>query len=134
MRSKEVNEIMDKKRKIREDLVLAMFRRIESFKFYVTDTERYYKHPEREYIRDEHYGCKDDIKYYFLLPNTVQFIYQNNHGHSDLLFFNDKLQCWFVIDKEKKEKVTFTALDTDAQIAILDMIDHFLNWENWGYI
>lgn len=59
------------------------------------------------------------------LPGFVQFIYENSYLRSDLIFFDDKIKCWFVYDGDKKEYVTFAALDTDSQIAFYTMLDSF---------
>ena len=53
------------------------------------------------------------------LPGFVQFIYENSYLRSGLIFFDDKIKCWFVYDGDKKEYVTFAALDTDSQIAFI---------------
>ena len=58
------------------------------------------------------------------LPGFVQFIYENSYLRSDLIFFDDKIKCWFVYDGDKK--VTFAALDTDSQIAFYTMLDRLL--------
>lgn len=60
------------------------------------------------------------------LPGFVQFIYENSYWRSDLIFFDDKIKCWFVYDGDKKEYVTFAALDTDSQIAFYTMLDRLL--------
>ena len=124
-------KIENLKEKVREEIVLAMRRRVEDFKYYVTCNKNY-EHPEREFIKDKDYGCKDGKYYYWSLPNAVQFIYQNSHWCSNGIFFNDKIKCWFVRDKDKKGPVTFEALDTDSQIACLEMLDHFIDWKNWS--
>lgn len=42
--------------------------------------------------------------------------------------------CWFVADADKKKMVTFEALDTDTQIAVLKMLNRFLDYHNWQLI
>ena len=127
-------EIERLKENVREQIVLAMRRRVSTFKDYVTTVVLEFRHPEYELIMNTDYGCKDDNRYYCYLPKTDQFIYLDNCGYSNLLIFNDKIKCWFAYDKDKKETVTFEALDTDAQIAFLNMLDLFLDRENWSFI
>ena len=127
-------EIQRLKENVREQIVLAMRRRVFAFKDYVTADMSEFKHREYELIKDTDYGRKDDNMYYCYLPKTDQFIYLDNSGYSNLLIFNDKIKCWFAYDKDKKEKVTFEALDTDAQIAFLNMLDLFLDDKNWSSI
>jgi hypothetical protein len=37
-----------------------------------------------------------------------------------------------VYDNDKKKHVVFEALDTDAQIAILKMLDTFMDYSHWS--
>ena len=128
----EFHGIRDKKEKVHEDIVLAMRRRVEWFKYFITCDDKHYKHPEREFIKDEHYGCKGD-KYYCIFTKTVHFIYKDRHLCSNRIIFNDELKCWFVRDIDKKEIVAFEALDTDSKLAFFDMLDHFVDMDNWSY-
>lgn len=124
-----IHEIYDLQEKVREELVLGMRRRVWRFKDYMTD--EYYR-SDYDYERGKHYGCKDDIYYYYILPEVVQFIYQNSLYRAKWIFFNDKFKCWFVYDEDKKEYVTFEALDTDTQIEIFSMLDVFLFDKDWS--
>ena len=124
-----IHEIYDLQEKVREELVLGMRRRVWRFKDYMTD--EYYR-SDYDYERGKHYGCKDDIYYYYILPKVVQFIYQNSLYRAKWIFFNDKFKCWFVYDEDKKEYVSFEALDTDTQIEIFSMLDVFLFDKDWS--
>lgn len=126
------NEIFKLQWNVREKLVLEMRRCVSVFKDYVTgnyDSE----HPNYNYDKGRHYGCKDNIYYYWVLPEVVDFIYQNNHYRAEWIFFNDKFKCWLVYDSVKKEYVAFEALDTDSQITLFRMLESFVDYNNWSY-
>ena len=140
----EITKIRNSKEKVREDIVLAMRRRIANFKSYLTDSNYKSEHLSAYFFEDypadyyyftrgKDYGCKDDIYYYWIFPKVVEFIYQNNHYRSNRILFNDKFKCWFVFDKDKNEHVTFEALDTDSQIVFLEMLDHFVDYRRWAH-
>ena len=129
---RDVIEVLRLKDKVRDEICLAMRRRVELFKELLT-SDKYSNHPEFEYIKDQHYGCKDDKLYYCLLPERVQFIYKNSLWSSNKLIFNDDLKCWGVYDNDKKKVVVFEALNTDAQIAILNMLVTFMDDSHWSY-
>lgn len=129
---RDVIEVLRLKDKVRDEICLAMRRRVELFKELLT-SDKYSNHPEFEYIKDQHYGCKDDKLYYCLLPERVQFIYKNSLWSSNKLIFNDDLKCWGVYDNDKKKVVVFEALNTDAQIAILNMLVTFMDDSHWPY-
>ena len=132
MLSNDVIQVLRLKDKVRDEICLAMRRRVELFKERLTG-DMYSNHPEFEYIKDQHYGCKDDKLYYCSLPERVQFIYKNSLWSSNKLIFNDDLKCWGVYDNDKKKGVVFEALNTDAQIAILKMLDTFMDYSHWSY-
>ena len=122
-------KISDAKRNVREQIVLAMWRSVDWFKDYVTSEDEHENYPkqvsiEGKYVRTN-YGCEKDNYFYCFLPVFVQFIYENRYWRSDLIFYDDKIKCWFVYDGDKKEYVTFEALDTDSQIAFLEILDYF---------
>lgn len=127
-------EIRDLREKVREELVLAMRERVEWFKEYLTGKykRKYEFPPYGYYVKDKHYGCKDDFYYYCKLPEVVPFIYKNSLYHAEWIFFNDKFKCWFVYDKDKNEYVTFEALDTDSQIALFNMLFDFVARDAWS--
>ena len=129
---RDVIEVLRLKDKVRDEICLAMRRRVELFKELLT-SDQYSIHPEFESIKDQHYGCKDDKLYYCLLPERVQFIYKNSLWSSNKLIFNDDLKCWGVYDNDKKKVVVFEALNTDAQIAILKMLVTFMDDSHWSY-
>ena len=125
-------KISDAKRNVREQIVLAMWRSVDSFKDYVCSEDKHDNYP-KEVSGRTNYGCEKDNYYYCFLPGFVQFIYENSYWRSDLIFFNDKIKCWFVYDGDKKEYVTFEALDTDSQIDILKMLDNLLFSRTWSF-
>lgn len=131
MLSNNVIQVLKLKEKVRDEICLAMRRRVELFKELLT-SDKHYIHPEFEYIKDRHYGCKDDTLYYCSLPERVQFIYKNSQWSSNRVIFNDEFKYWGVYDKDTKEVAVFEALDTDAQIAILKMLDTFMYDSNWS--
>lgn len=114
-----IHDIYKQQEKVREDLVIAMRRFRNDLKEFIT-ASNYYENPNGNGCiwKGKHYGCKDDIYYYYILPEVVPFIYQNSLYHAKWIFFNDKYMCWFVYDEDKNEYVTFEALDTDSQIAL----------------
>lgn len=125
---REISKIELLQRKTREQLVLTMWRAVDYFKDYVTEDE-HDNYPKEVSIKGKvrtNYGCEKDNYYYCFLPGFVQFIYENSYWRSDLIFFDDKIKCWFVYDGDKKEYVTFAALDTDSQIAFYKMLDRLL--------
>jgi len=124
-------------REIREKLVIAMWRSVDSFKNYVIAEDEHDNYPKEVSIEGKYtranYGCEKDNYYYCFLPGFVQFVYQNSYWRSDLIFFDDNIKCWFVYDGDKKEYVTFEALDTDSQIAFYEMLDNLLFSEHWTW-
>ena len=129
-----MSEIYKLREKVREELVLDMRRSARMFKNYMTN--RFYSSDCSGYYYEKgiHYGCKDDIYYYYILPKVVQFIYQNRLYRAKWIFFNDRFMCWFVYDEGKNEYVTFEALDTDTQIEIYRMLEEFLNDKDWWWL
>lgn len=132
MLSNDVIQVLKLKDKVRDEICLAMRRRVEWFKGLLT-SDKYYNHSEFEYTKDKHYGCKDDKLYYCLLPERVHFIYKNSQWSSNRVIFDDELKYWMVYDNDKKKGVVFEALNTDAQIAILKMLDTFMDDSHWSY-
>lgn len=126
-----IDDIYNLREKVREELVLDMRRCVKWVKHYMTDE---YRRKDYDYEKGKHYGRKDDIYYYYILPEVVQFIYQNSLYRAKWIFFNDKFKCWFVYDEDKKEYVTFEALDTDTQIEIYRMLEEFLNDKDWWWL
>ena len=124
-----IHEIYKLREKVREELVLDMRRSVKWVKHYMTD--KYYR-SDYDYEKGKHYGCKNDIYYYYILPEVVQFIYQNSLYRAKWIFFNDKFKCWFVYDEGKNEYVTFEVLDTDTQIEIYRMLEKFLDHKDWS--
>jgi hypothetical protein len=113
------------RKEVKEKIVLAMWRAVDYFKDYVSSEDEHDNYP-KEVSGRTNYGCEKDNYYYCFLPGFVQFIYENSYLRSDLIFFDDKIKCWFVYDGDKKEYVTFAALDTDSQIAFYTMLDRLL--------
>ena len=126
----EAFKIKNLQRDVREQIVLAKWRTVDWFKDYVTAEDEHEYYPKEvsidgKYIRIN-YGCEKDNYYYCFLPDFVQFVYKNSYWRSNLIFFDDNIKCWFVYDGDKKEYVTFEALDTDSQIEFYMMLDHLL--------
>lgn len=123
------------RKEVKEKIVLAMWRAVDYIKDYVTEDE-HDNYPKEVSIKGKvrtNYGCEKDNYYYCFLPGFVQFIYENSYWRSDLIFFDDKIKCWFVYDGDKKEYVTFEALDTDSQMAFLKMMDNLMFSRTWSF-
>ena len=137
MDMRDIYKIENLKEKIREEIVLAMRRSVDSFKEYVKTEDEHENYPkqvsvEGEYIQTN-YGCEKDNYYYCFIPGYVRFIYDNSQWRSNCIFFNDKFKCWFVYDIDRKEYVAFEALDTDSQIAFFRMLDNLLFSPTWSW-
>lgn len=127
---REIKKVLTAQRELQEAIVLTMHRYVSPFQEYVTakDDDLVSKHLTIEGREGRtNYGCAKDNYYYCFLPNFVQFTYENSIWRSNMIFFNDKIKCWFVYDMDKKEKVAIQALDTDSQIAFLTMLHRVLD-------
>lgn len=82
--------------------------------------------------------------YYCYLPNEVEFIIRNgyNKWRSNLIFYNDEIGAWYIYNNEDehgcwgieypkelefgKKIVCVNELDTDTQLAILELLETIL--------
>ena len=44
-----------------------------------------------------------------------------------MIFYDNKLNWWYVYNRDNKQYVEFGELDTDSQIAMLEMLKNHLN-------
>ena len=72
------------------------------------------------------YGCKDNIYFWCYLPSDVKFIHNNKIWISNMIFYNDELNWWYVYNRDNKQYVEFDEMDTDSQIAMLEMLENYL--------
>lgn len=73
------------------------------------------------------YGCKDNKYFWCFLPDDIKFIHNNKKWISNMIFYNDELKWWYVYNRDNKQYVEFDSLDTDSQIAMLEMLENILN-------
>lgn len=71
------------------------------------------------------YGI-DGNKYFCYLPETVEFIHRYNYWRTNAIYFNNNSNCWYLYNKDKKEFAEFNSLDTDTQIATLEILKNQL--------
>ena len=111
------------KKSIHNEIAREMNRLIPKFKKYVS--EEHSNNPKHVFIEGiwhrNNYGYKDNY-YYCYLSDFVQFIHNYNIWRIDVIFYNDKLNRWFVYDKEKEDYTEYNELDTDSQIALLELL------------
>ena len=84
---------------------------------------------------------KVDNNYYCYLPNKIEFLNQYEKWYTDLIFYNNKLNCWFVYnngsekfslytttlkDIEPNKVEEFTSLDIETQIKFLEQLENLL--------
>ena len=84
---------------------------------------------------------KVDNNYYYYLPNKIEFLNQYEKWYTDLIFYNNKLNCWFVYnngnekfslytttlkDIESNKVEEFTSLDIETQIKFLEQLENLL--------
>ena len=43
-----------------------------------------------------------------------------------MIFYNDELNWWYVYNRDNKQYVEFDEMDTDSQIAMLEMLENYL--------
>jgi hypothetical protein len=72
------------------------------------------------------YGCKDDTYFWCYLPDDVNFIHLNKIWISNMIFYNSKLNWWYVYNRDNKQYVEFNEMDTDSQIKMLEMFKKHL--------
>lgn len=156
-----IEKIKIAKKTLQDDILKAMMNLVGMFKEYVTvDHTQYPKHQIVEGICTKiNYGIikndypniplqifenKEDNNYYCFLPEKIEFYnkYSNSKWYTNLIFYNNKLNCWFVynivvkswwgedhlclknIESDKVEE--FTSLDIETQIKFLDQLENLL--------
>jgi hypothetical protein len=156
-----IEKIKIAKKTLQDDILKAMMNLVGMFKEYVTvDHTKYPKHQIVEGICTKiNYGIikndypniplqifenKEDNNYYCFLPEKIEFYnkYSNSKWYTNLIFYNNKLNCWFVynivvkswwgedhlclknIESDKVEE--FTSLDIETQIKFLDQLENLL--------
>lgn len=72
------------------------------------------------------YGSKDNTYFWCYLPNDIKFIHNNKICKTNMIFFNDELKCWCVYNRDIKTHLEFNEMDTDSQIAMLEMLENHL--------
>jgi hypothetical protein len=111
------------KENIHNEIAIEMNCLIPKFKKYVS--EEHSNNPKHVFIEGiwhrNNYGYKDNY-YYCYLSDFVQFIHNYSIWRIDVIFYNDKLNWWFVYDKEKEKYTEYNELDTDSQIALLELL------------
>lgn len=118
-----IESIKTLKESIHNEIAREMNRLIPKFKKYVCEEHSNdTKHVFIEGIwHRNNYGYKDNY-YYCYLSDFVQFIHNYSIWRIDVIFYNDKLNWWFVYDKEKEKYTEYNELDTDSQIALLELL------------
>lgn len=112
------------KKSIHNEIAREMNRLIPKFKKYVS--EEHSDNPKHVLIEGiwyrNNYGY-DNNCYYCYLSDFIQFIHINEIWQINVIFYNDKLNWWFVYDKEKEKYTEYNDLDTDSQIALLELLN-----------
>ena len=152
-----IDKIKLSKENLQKEITKEMMGLVDKFKEYVSAD-----HPENpKYIMVEgvcskiNYGIvkdeypniplqlfenKVDDNYYCYLPNKIYFLNQYKIWCSDLIFYNNKLNCWLVYnngnekfslytttlkDIEYNKVKEFTSLDIETQIKFLEHLQNF---------
>ena len=152
-----IDKINLSKKNLQEEILKEMMSLVDKFKEYVS-----VDHPENPkytmiegvcskinygIVKDEYpniplqpFENKVDNNYYCFLPNKIYFLNQYKIWCSNLIFYNNKLNCWFVYnnDNEKFSLCTttlkdiepnkvkeFTSLDIETQIKFLEHLQNF---------
>lgn len=153
-----IDKIKLSKENLQEEIMKEMMSLVDKFKKYVSDD-----HPENpKYMMVEDICCrvnygivKSDYpnmpfkrfknkvynNYYYYLPNKIEFLNQYEKWYTDLIFYNNKLNCWFVYnngnekfslytttlkDIESNKVEEFTSLDIETQIKFLEQLENLL--------
>ena len=153
-----IETIKDLKRSLRKDIDKRIRGLIDKFKEYVS-----VDHPENPkfmmvegvcsrinygIVKDVYpniplqlFGNEADNNYYCYLPNKIYFLNQYKMWCSNLIFYNNKLNCWLVYnngnekfslytttlkDIECNKVKEFTSLDIETQIKFLDQLENLL--------
>ena len=73
------------------------------------------------------YGSKDKTYFWCYLPKDIQFIHLNNIWRTNMIFYSDRADWWFVYNRDNKQYVEFDEMDIDNQISMLEMLENILN-------
>ena len=156
-----IDKIKLLKKNLQDEISKEMMSLVDRFKEYViVDHTRYPKYQIVEGICTKiNYGIikndypniplqifenKEDNNYYCFLPEKIEFYnkYNNSKWYTNLIFYNNKLNCWFVynivvkswwgedhlclknIEYDKVEE--FTSLDIETQITFLEQLEKLL--------
>ena len=158
-----IDKIKLAKQNLQDEILKEMMSLVDTFKEYVTvDHATYSKYQIVEGICTKiNYGIikndypdlplkifesKEDNNYYCFLPKKIEFYnrYSNTRKwYSNLIFYNNKLNCWFVYNNDKlcswrgfeedclknieEDRVEeFTSLGIETQIAFLEQLKKLL--------
>lgn len=154
-----IEKIKDLKENLREEIGMEMRNLVGKFKKYVT-----IEHPDNpKFNKGEYFvtrinygvvkhiypdfplifGNNEDDNYYCYLPNHIQFVHNYKLWRSNLIFYNNKSQSWFVCKNDPRLKkslteierlelddaeklIEFSSLDTDTQIKMLEMLKKYI--------
>lgn len=158
-----IEKIKLSKKNLQNEIMKEMMSLVDKFKGYVTvDHKKYPKYQIIEGICTKiNYGIikndypnlplklfenKENNNYYCFLPDKIEFFNKyssTRKWYSNLIFYNENLNCWFVynndkmgswsgyeedclkkIDEDKVEE--FTSLDIETQIAFLEQLEKLL--------
>lgn len=72
------------------------------------------------------YGSKDNEYFWCYLPEDVKFIHKNKVWRSNMIFYDDNIKWWYIYNRDNKQYVEFGEMDTDSQIAMLEMLKNHL--------
>lgn len=73
------------------------------------------------------YGSKANTYFWCYLPKDIQFIHLNKIWRTNMIFYSDRADWWFVYNHDNKQYVEFDEMDIDNQIAMLEMLENILN-------
>lgn len=154
-----IDKIKLSKENLQEEIMKEMMSLVDKFKEYVSvDHPKNPKHMMIEGICCRvNYGIvkndypnmpfkrfknKIDNNYYCYLPNKIEFLNQYEKWYTDLIFYNNKLNCWFVYNSGSEQSFSlytttlkniehnkveeFTSLDIETQIKFLDQLENLL--------
>ena len=123
-----IDTIKDVKYNLRKDIDKRIRGLVEKFKKFVS-VDEHFGFPKHVMIEGiwyrNNYGCKDN-NYYCYLPEFVEFIHRYKIWRTNVIFYNEKADWWFIYDADKKKHIEFDTLDTDAQIKVLELLENRL--------
>lgn len=117
-----IEQIKLQKENIRKDINKELNNLKDNFKKYVSiENEDYLKYIFVEGICTRiNYGCKENRYFWCYLPNDVLFIHLNKIWRTNMIFYDNQLDCWFVYNRDIDKYVSFDDMDTDSQIKMLE--------------